>query len=81
MRVAGRVELTYRDDLTAERLLASVSVDNEGYVRTWRQGPTLIAEAEAESPGALRHTLEDLLACLSAAEDADSVADEDTTAE
>ena len=77
MRAAGRLELTYADEATAERLLASVRVDNEGYVGTWRQGPTLIAEATADGPGALRHTLDDLLACLSAAEGTDEAAEEE----
>ena len=77
VRVHARLELDYADEPTAERMLASVQVDNAGYARSWREGSTLVTEAEADGPGALRHTLEDLLACLAAAEGADRAVEED----
>ena len=72
MRAHCRLEIGCRDAATAERLLSSLAVDNEGFARSWREGSTLVTEAKADSPGALRHTLEDLLACLAAAEGADA---------
>jgi hypothetical protein len=76
MHAAARLEMTYASEDLADRMLASVRVDNGEHARSWREGTRLITEASAESPGALRHTLEDLLACLSAAEGAEDLADE-----
>ena len=77
MRAAGRVEIAYEDEGVAERMLASVRTDDGEYVRSWREGRVLVAEAKAASPGALRQTFEDLLACLAAAEGTEAVAEDD----
>jgi len=77
MRVHGLLELECADPATADRLLRSLAVDNEGHARSWREGAVLMTEADATSPGSLRHTLEDLLACVVAAEGADALPEDD----
>ena len=68
MKARARLELRFRDHATAEAVAASVRLDDEGYIRTRRKGATLSAEASAEGPMSLLHTLDDYLACVSVAE-------------
>jgi hypothetical protein len=68
MKSRARLTLTFQDVATAEAIAASISVDDEGYIRTVKRGRTITAEATAEGPMSLLHTLDDYLACLSVAE-------------
>ena len=68
MKSRARLTLTFEDAKTAEAIAASVSLDDEGYIRTTRRGRTITAEAAADGPMSLLHTLDDYLACLSVAE-------------
>ncbi len=68
MKARARLTLTFEDPLTARAIAASVSMDDQGYIRTTRRGRTITADAAAESPMSLLHTLDDYLACVSVAE-------------
>lgn len=64
------LRLALADEAEAQRLRAALEPENGQYLRTRVEGNVLIAEAEAASPLALLHTLDDALACLSAAQKA-----------
>ncbi|OGS41782.1 MAG: hypothetical protein A3K67_07255 [Euryarchaeota archaeon RBG_16_62_10] len=51
----------------AEKVHASVELDNQGYVSTRLVDRTIVAEVEAESLNSLLHTLDDFLSCASVA--------------
>lgn len=68
MRAMARLTLSFGDAATARAVEQAVSVDDEGYVQTVRRGSTVFAEASAEGPMQLLHTLDDYLACVSVAE-------------
>ncbi len=68
MKSRATLTLTFRDAATAKAVAASVSLDDEGYIRTTRRGATVTATAVAEAPLSLLHTLDDYLACVSVAE-------------
>jgi hypothetical protein len=52
----------------ARRLRAAVAVDNPSFVRLDVEGTDLVVRVVASSAASARATLDDLLACLSAAE-------------
>jgi hypothetical protein len=52
----------------AERLRAAVGADNPDYVRVEVVGTDLVVRVEARSAASARTTIDDLLACLRAAE-------------
>ena len=58
----------YRSAGEALALARALRPDDGGYVTSEARGPTLLLSVEAKSVGELRRTLEDTLACLSAAE-------------
>jgi hypothetical protein len=62
------------DPGTADALRAAVAADNPEYVTVVRDGADLVIRVTTASPASARLTLEDLLACLSAAERAIAVA-------
>jgi len=68
VRIRCRLEFTYPKHARAETVARSLRVDDEGHITTSVAGRRLVAEAEADSPLSLLHTLEDYLACLSVAE-------------
>ncbi|HEX9340859.1 MAG TPA: KEOPS complex subunit Pcc1 [Thermoplasmata archaeon] len=68
MKARARITLTFDDPKAAEAVAASISPDDEGYIRTTRRGRTIAADASAESAMSLLHTLDDYLACVSVAE-------------
>ncbi|MDG6220772.1 MAG: KEOPS complex subunit Pcc1 [Candidatus Thermoplasmatota archaeon] len=68
MRAKCWLQLEYGTEEEAERMLRSVNVDDEGYISTKRAKTTLLVDSEASSLDSLMHTLNDYLACLSAAE-------------
>ena len=68
MKSRARLTLTFEDAATAQAIAASVSLDDQSYIRTTRRGRTITAEAKAENPMSLLHTLDDYLACVSVAE-------------
>ena len=68
MRSRATVTLRFRDAATAKAVAQSVSLDDEGYIRTTRKGATITATAAAEETLSLLHTLDDYLSCVSVAE-------------
>ncbi len=68
MKARARLTLAFEDAATAAAVAASVSLDDDRYIRTARRGRTITAEATAENPMSLLHTLDDYLACISVAE-------------
>lgn len=68
VKVQCRIELTYRSAGDARRVAASLRVDDGAFIATRVRGRTMSADAEADSPRGLLHTLEDYLACVSVAE-------------
>lgn len=63
-----RLEFTYPDPDTAEKILKAVELENYPFVKAWVEDRTLISEASADSVDSMIHTLEDYLACISVAE-------------
>ena len=68
MKSRATVTLTYPDAALAKAVAESVSLDDQGYIRTRRKGATIFATATADAPMSLLHTLDDYLACVSVAE-------------
>ncbi len=68
MKSLARLTLSFKDAATAKAVADSVSLDDQGYIRTARKGSTITATAAADGPLALLHTLDDYLACVSVAE-------------
>jgi hypothetical protein len=52
----------------AQRLRAAVAADNPSFVGIDVEGNDLVVRVRSDSPASARATLEDLLACLGAAE-------------
>jgi hypothetical protein len=57
-----------RDHREADALRSAVVADNPEYVEVTAEGPELVVRLTAPSAASARTTLEDLLACLKAAE-------------
>ena len=68
MRARATLILKFPDARTAKAIADSVSLDDQGYIRTRRSGATINATATADGPMPLLHTLDDYLACVSVAE-------------
>ena len=68
MRARATLTLKFPDARTAKAVADSVSLDDDGYIRTRRTGATITATATADGPMPLLHTLDDYLACVSVAE-------------
>ena len=64
------LEVAYPSEARARAVHGALAPDNATFVRARCEGPRLIAEAAADTPLALLHTLEDYLACLAVAEKA-----------
>src|SRR5467141_1113819 len=74
MKSRATLTLAFDDAATAQAIAESVARDDDGYVRTVRRGRTISAEAVADGPMSLLHTLDDYLACISVAERTTEVA-------
>jgi hypothetical protein len=61
------LSLEFGSEKEAGRVLESVRVDDEGFVRSRVEGSRLEAEIEASSVPSLLHTLDDYLACVGVA--------------
>lgn len=70
MKSRATLRLEFDTPEEAARLAASLAPENEGYLTTRVEGNVLVAEAEGDAPLSLLHTLDDALACLTAAEKA-----------
>ena len=68
MKSEARLTIGFKDVDSARAVAAAVAIDDDHFIRTTRRGRTLTAEATAEGPMSLLHTLDDYLACISVAE-------------
>lgn len=67
MKCGASARLQCPDPATAATVLAALAPENGDWVQARVEGSTLLLTAEADSPAGLRRTLEDVLACASAA--------------
>ena len=70
MSVTCVLELEYPDEARARAVHGALAPDNAPYVTARVEGSRVIAEATAENPMSLLHTIEDYLACVAVAEKA-----------
>ena len=66
-RATCHLEFSFSSEEEADILLQSIRIEDECYIKTSRDGCIIRAEAEAENPQSLLHTLNDYLSCLAAA--------------
>ncbi len=64
--VEGSMTLRCADADEAERLMAALAPDNEGFVDVVRDGATLTITAKPASPGSTLRTLDDVIRCVQA---------------
>jgi len=68
------LRLAFASEDEARRMADALAPENGRHLRVRVEGNVLVAEADADAPLSLLHTLDDALACLSAAEKAARVA-------
>ncbi len=66
--ISCRIVLEYRSERMAEAIFRSVESENSGYVEGKIEGKNLVFEISADKAMSLSHTINDLLACVKAAE-------------
>ena len=64
------LEFDYADEARARAVHGALAPDNVPYVTAHVEGTRVIAQATAQTPMSLLHTIEDYLACLAVAEKA-----------
>ena len=64
------VSVDYGDEGLARAVMDALGPDNGGYVDSELDGGKLTLRMESGSAGELRNTMDDLMACIKAAEDA-----------
>ncbi len=67
------LELEYEDDQTAYVIGKSIEPDNEDYVKMDIDGRKLRLKIKNEKPLGILQTVDDLLACITVAEEAEGV--------
>lgn len=67
-KIDCQLELHYADKKTAEMILGSLQPDSIGYVDLKVKDNKLLCRVEKDDPLKLLHTLDDLLMCLTLAE-------------
>jgi len=68
MQIHCRLELQFKDERTASNICSAVKLDDEGYIESSVEGNKLVAVASSDSILGLRSTVDDYLACISAAQ-------------
>ncbi len=68
MRATARLTLKYESRFEADRVDRATRIDHGGFLESHVTGAAIEAQAAADSPSALLHTLEDYLACVTVAE-------------
>jgi len=66
--VKCRIELEYENEDQASIIFGSLKADNKGFVDGLVQGSTLVLSLEESTIDSLNHTIEDLMSCLTVAE-------------
>lgn len=74
MKHTATLRLAFHDAQEAALVAQAIAPENEGYVTVRQEGATLHIETSADAPLALLRTLDDLLACASAAQKAGRIA-------
>ena len=64
------VRAEYADERSARSVMEAIRPDNGPYVESSLEGRVLVLRMESASAGTLRNTMDDLMACIKAAEDA-----------
>lgn len=72
--IHATLRLEFATEAEARDMLSALAPENGAYLRTHVEGRVLVAEAHADAPLSLLHTLDDALACLSAAQKASDLA-------
>lgn len=67
------LEFEYEDEETAKVIGRSIEPDNEDYVEMDFNGSNLHLKVKDEKPLSLLQTLDDLLACIKVAEEAEGI--------
>jgi len=67
--LTAEIRLEYESEEMAKAIFQSIEVDNYKFVECTLQGNRVVCRARAESPSKLRHTIDDLLACVLVAEE------------
>ena len=68
MRITCVIEAEYESEQTAEKILKSVKIDDQGFVDSQQKKNVIVAKIRSSSIPSLLHTIDDYLACLSVAE-------------
>ena len=66
-RVTCEMSFEFSSEEDARKVLASVDVDNEGFVEARLDGRSLLATVRADSLKSMLHSLDDFMVCLSVA--------------
>ncbi|MBR7005462.1 MAG: hypothetical protein IKH98_00815 [Candidatus Methanomethylophilaceae archaeon] len=64
------IRAEFSDEHAARSVMEAVRPDNGSFVESSLEGRALVLRMEASSAGTLRNTMDDLMACIKAAEDA-----------
>lgn len=67
------IELKYKDKKTASVISNSIEPDNKNFVDMEIENSTVKLKASTEEPLQLLHTLDDLLACVTIAEETHNI--------
>jgi hypothetical protein len=70
LKSRAALSLKFDDGAEASAVASALKIDDEGFIKTELKGNEVIASAEAKDPMSLLHTLDDWLACATAAEKA-----------
>jgi tRNA threonylcarbamoyladenosine modification (KEOPS) complex Pcc1 subunit len=79
VKLSLEIRFPYPDRKTAEAIASAVAPENGSYVEAELEGSILVCRMSSESPGTLRSTADDLLACIKAAEESAGIASAETT--
>ncbi|MGB9885331.1 MAG: KEOPS complex subunit Pcc1 [Methanomassiliicoccales archaeon] len=70
MSIECTIEISYSNKTHAETIRRAIELENENYATASVEENILVIKATAASIPSLLHTVEDLLVCIKAAEDA-----------
>lgn len=68
-QISCKIVLEFDDQKDAQNIASSISPDNEDYIEMDVKGKKINCRATGETPMKLLHTVDDLLACVTIAEE------------
>ena len=68
MRTSCKLQLEFADEEMARNIAKAIELDNAGYVNAEVRGNMLTLTAESDDVLSLRNTMDDVLACITAAQ-------------